>query len=195
MTQPASLRLIAHAPTRAMRIGAFPADDPLDARGLAAAAALRERFAGAPGAIVLCSPAPCARQTADALGLRAAIDDALRDVDYGHWHGKRLHDLAREVPDELGAWLDDPAASPHGGESFEDVARRVGAWLNALPRNRDIVAITHAAIVRAAIAHVRRMDAKAATRIDVAPLSCTVFAASGDGWTSIADDVRRDADA
>ncbi|MET3822541.1 broad specificity phosphatase PhoE [Burkholderia sp. PvR073] len=195
MTQPALLRLIAHAPTRAMRAGAFPADDPLDAPGLAEAAALRGRFAGAPGAIVLCSPARCAQQTADALGLRAGIDDSLRDVDYGHWHGKRLHDLARDLPDELGAWIDDPAASPHGGESFEDVARRVGAWLNALPRRRDIVAITHAAIVRAAIAHVRRMDAKAATRIDVAPLSCTVFAASGEGWTSITDDVRRDADA
>ncbi|RQR28996.1 histidine phosphatase family protein [Burkholderia sp. Bp9142] len=195
MPLPASLRMIAHAPTRAMRTGAFPADDPLDARGLVDAAALRESFEGGRDAIVLCSPARCAQQTADALGLRAGIDDALRDVDYANWRGKRLHDLARDLPDELGAWIDDPSASPHGGESFEDVARRVGAWLNALPRGRDIVAITHATIVRAAIAHVRRMDTKAVTRIEVAPLSCTVFTASRDGWTLPADDVRRDTDA
>ena len=40
----------------------------------------------------LCSPARCAVQTANALGLHADIDDALRDIDYGNWRGKRLHD-------------------------------------------------------------------------------------------------------
>ncbi|WP_193099755.1 histidine phosphatase family protein [Burkholderia sp. Z1] len=183
MTLHASLRLIAHASTRAMRTGTFPDDDPLDARGLADAAALRDRWAGLAGAIVLCSPARCARQTADALGLRADIDHALRDIDYGNWRGQRLHDLGRDCPDELGAWIGDPSASPHGGESFDAATQRVGAWLNALPPGHDIVAITHAAIIRAAVAHVRQMDLKAATRIDVAPLSCTMLVASPDGWT------------
>lgn len=194
MTQPASLRLIAHASPRAMRTGTFPDDDPLDAHGRVDAAACRERFAGGDDAIVLCSPARCARQTADALGLRAGVDAALRDVDYGRWRGKRLHDLAHDLPDALGAWIGDPSATPHGGESFDGVVRRVGAWLDALPRSRDIVAITHAAIVRAAIAHAHRMDVTAATRIDIAPLACTVFVASQDGWTVIADDARSDAD-
>lgn len=183
MDMPVSLRLIAHASTRAMRTGTFPDDDPLDARGLADAAVLRDRWAGSAGSLVLCSPARCASQTADALGLRAEIDDALRDIDYGNWRSQRLHDLARDLPDELGAWIDDPSASPHRGESFEAAAHRVGAWLNALPPGRDIVAITHAPIIRAAVAHVRQMDLKAATRLDVAPLSCTMFVASPDGWT------------
>ena len=60
------------------------------------------------GALVLCSPARCAVQTANALGLHADIDDALRDIDYGNWRGKRLHDLARDLPAELGAWIGDP---------------------------------------------------------------------------------------
>ncbi|MCA3779319.1 MAG: histidine phosphatase family protein [Burkholderia sp.] len=183
MTLPASLHLIAHASTRAMRTGTFPDDDPLDARGLADAAALRDRWAGVAGSPVLCSPARCARQTADALGLRAETDDALRDIDYGNWRGKRLHDLARDLPDELGTWIGDPSASPHGGESFEAAMRRVGTWLNALRHDRDIVAITHAPIVRAAVAQALRMDSKAATRIDIAPLSCTTLVASPDGWT------------
>ncbi|WGY72862.1 histidine phosphatase family protein [Burkholderia cepacia] len=192
MTLHASLRLIAHASTRAMRTGTFPDDDPLDTHGLAAAASLRARWAGTAGALVLCSPACCARQTADALGLHVDVDDALRDIDYGNWRGQRLHDLARDLPDELGAWIGDPSASPHGGESFEATMRRVGTWLNALQHDRDIVAITHAPIVRAAIAHVLRMDSKAATRIDVPPLSCTTFVASPHGWTLIGDDDRRD---
>ncbi|AKM03059.1 MULTISPECIES: histidine phosphatase family protein [Burkholderia cepacia complex] len=194
MNMHASLRLIAHGSTRAMRTGTFPDNDPLDARGLADAAALRNRWAGVAGALVLCSPACCARQTADALGLRADIDDALRDIDYGNWRGKRLHDLARDLPDELDAWIGDPSASPHGGESFDAAMHRVAAWLNALRHGRDIVAITHAAIVRAAVAHVLRMDSNAAPRIDVAPLSCTTFVASPHGWTLIADDDRHDTD-
>ncbi|WP_175971543.1 histidine phosphatase family protein [Burkholderia sp. BCC0322] len=192
MNQHASLRLIAHASTRAMRIGTFPDDDPLDAHGLAEAAALRDRWADITGTLVLCSPARCAVQTADALGLHADIDDALRDIDYRNWRGKRLHDLARDFPDELGAWIGDPSASPHGGESFDAAIRRVGTWLNALQHRRDIVAITHAPIVRAAIAHAQRMDPDAATRIDVAPLSCTTFAASPHGWMLNADADRRD---
>ncbi|PFH28709.1 histidine phosphatase family protein [Burkholderia sp. JKS000303] len=188
MTQPVSLRLITHASTRAMRTGTFPDDDPLDAHGLADAASVRERFADGPHAIVLSSPARCARQTADALGLRARLDDALRDVDYGRWRGKRLHELARDLPDELDAWIGDPRASPHGGESFDDVAGRVGAWLDGLPPDRDVVAITHAAIVRAAVAHALRIDLRAAMRIDVAPLSCKVFVRLTDGWMLSTDD-------
>ena len=187
MNMPTSLRLIAHASTRAMRTGAFPDDDPLDTRGLAEAAALRGRWAGTAGALLLCSPACCARQTADALGLHVDIDDALRDIDYGNWRGQRLHDLARDLPDELDAWIADPSASPHGGESFEAAMHRVGTWLNGLRQDRDIVAITHAPIVRAAVAHVLRMDSKAAARIDVAPLSCTTLVASPNGWTLSAD--------
>ncbi|RQX80293.1 histidine phosphatase family protein [Burkholderia anthina] len=188
MTLPASLRLIAHASTRAMRTGTFPDDDPLDALGLAEAAALRGRWMDVAGSLVLCSPARCARQTADALGLHADIDDALRDLDYGNWRGKRLHDLARDLPDELAAWIGSPSASPHRGESFDAAAHRVGTWLAALPRDRDVVAITHAPIVRAAIAHVLRMDREAAARLDVAPLSCTTFVASPGGWTLAATD-------
>ena len=183
MTLPASLRLIAHASTRAMRTGTFPDDDPLDARALAEAAALHGRWMGVAGSLVLCSPARCARQTADALGLHADIDDALRDVDYGNWRGKRLHDLARDLPDELAAWIGSPSASPHRGESFDAAAHRVGTWLSTLPTDRDVVAITHAPIVRATLAHVRRMSLEAAARLDVAPLSCTTFVASPSGWT------------
>ncbi|BAX60779.1 hypothetical protein BSFP_036450 [Burkholderia stabilis] len=39
------------------------------------------------------------------------------------------------------------------------------------------------------------MDSNAATRIDVAPLSCTTFVASPHAWTLIADDDRHDTDA
>ncbi|WP_081077171.1 histidine phosphatase family protein [Burkholderia pseudomultivorans] len=188
----ALLRLIAHASTRAMRTGTFPDDAPLDARGLAEAAAPRKWRESIAGALVLCSPARCAQQTAYALGLHADIDAMLRDVDYGRWRGRRLQDLGRDHPIELDAWIRDPSASPHGGESFDEAMRRAGSWLNRLPHDRDIVAITHAPIVRAVIANVLRADARAVSGIDIAPMSCTTFAGSPDGWTLIADDGSQD---
>lgn len=179
----ASLRLVAHAATHAMRAGCFPDDDPLDERGLAEATALRDQWSIATEATtVLCSPARCARQTAVALGVQASIDAALRDADYGCWRGKRLRDVTRDAPADLDAWIHDPRSAPHGGESFESVLRRVGAWMDALPAQGDVIAITHAVVVRAAILHALRAEQDAVPRIDVVPLSCTTFALSSDGW-------------
>src|SRR4051794_7038236 len=129
------LLLISHAPTAAMRAGRFPADDPLDARGLADAQARLSHlshlaaFNEAPAFV---SPAACARDTASALGLNAKVDAALADIDYGNWTGRRLADLAAQAPIDLTAWMRDPDAAPHGGESFSQAVKRIGEWLDTL---------------------------------------------------------------
>lgn len=126
------LLLISHASTAAMRAGRFPADDPLDARGLAEAAAARARLSIPDDATVCVSPAVCARETAAALGLVATVDEGLADMDYGRWHGRRLADLAVEAPQDLVAWTHDSDAAAHGGESFSQLVKRLGQWLDAL---------------------------------------------------------------
>jgi len=179
------LLLISHAPTAAMRAGRFPADDPLDARGLAEAQAAQARlshlshlaaFNEAPAFV---SPAVCARDTASALGLNAKVDAALADIDYGNWTGRRLADLAAQTPTELSAWMRDPDAAPHGGESFSQAVKRIGDWLDALdvalhdePGNaRDVIAVTHAAIIRAAVIHALSASSAIFPRIEIAPLT------------------------
>jgi broad specificity phosphatase PhoE len=169
-----------------MRVGRFPDDDPLDARGLAEVAATCRQWAGTPDSMVLCSPARCAQQTATALGLCASVDVALRDADYGSWRGKSLRDLARDMPAALGTWMNDPSASPHGGDSFEDVLRRVGTWLDHLKLHESIVAITHSAVVRAAIVHALGAGPRAMSRIEVAPLSFAELKLSSAGWKLMA---------
>ncbi|TCW78073.1 histidine phosphatase family protein [Burkholderia sp. SRS-46] len=182
------VRLIAHAATRAMRTGTFPGDDAdanaLDARELEQVAEARTRLPCPPGATVLCAPARCARQTAAALARPAAIEPALADCDYGAWRGKRLADIAHDAPAQLQAWLTDPAASPHGGESFDAVRRRVAAWLDRLPAG-DVVAITSAAVIRAALAHVAGAAPESAWRTDVAPLSAVELARDAHGWSVV----------
>jgi broad specificity phosphatase PhoE len=193
------LLLISHASTAAMRAGRFPADDPLDARGLAEAAAARARLSIPDDAAVFVSPAVCARDTASALGLGAAasFDEGLADMDYGLWHGRRLADLAVEAPHDLAAWTHDPDAAAHGGESFSQLVKRVGQWLDALngalsdalsedviPGNtHNVVAVTHAPVIRAAIVHVLGASPGVFPHIEIAPLSMVELRRSRRGWT------------
>ncbi|MFM0738875.1 histidine phosphatase family protein [Paraburkholderia xenovorans] len=167
------LLLISHAATAAMRAGRFPADDPLDARGVAEtqAAAARMHLSIAEDATAFTSPASCARETATTLSLKATVESRLADIDYGEWHGKRLADLAAEAPQDLAAWTRDPDAAAHGGESFSQLVKRVGTWLDALSAPEEIVGITHATVLRAAIIHALGASPAVFAHIEIAPLS------------------------
>jgi broad specificity phosphatase PhoE len=185
------LLLVSHASTAAQRAGRFPADDPLDARGLAEAQAARARLTMPDGAAVFVSPAVCARDTALALGLAATVEGGLADMNYGSWQGRRLADLAAEAPQDLAAWMRDPDAAPHGGESLSQLVKRVGAWLDAstgtthqaVTRAREVVAVTHAPVLRAAIVHALGVPAAVFARIEIAPLSVIELRHSPRGWT------------
>jgi broad specificity phosphatase PhoE len=177
----ARLLLVCHAGTAAMRGAAFPADEPIDAAGAAKAAALARRLPRADRAWT--SPALRARQTASALGLDAVVEPALRDQDYGRWRGRPMADIEAEEPLALAAWLADPATAPHGGEDFSSLGARVGAWLD---HRRDgtgrLVAVTHAAVIRAAIIHAIEASARSFGHIDVAPLSLTELGCTAGRW-------------
>ncbi|MFC6311481.1 histidine phosphatase family protein [Paraburkholderia dipogonis] len=188
------LLLVSHASTAAQRAGRFPADDPLDARGLAEAEAhaarLRPAIAGDAPAFV--SPAAGARETAAALGLAASVDGRLADLNYGKWQGRRLADLAAEAPQDIAAWTRDPDAAPHGGESFSQLVKRIGEWLEASldgeadrasPRPRDVIAVTHAPVLRAAIVYALGASPDIFPRIEIAPLSMIELRRSPRGWT------------
>lgn len=175
------LSLICHASTDALRTNTFPADEPLDRPGLAAAHAAAGSLSAARRCLT--SPALRARQTATALGLIATVDDGLNDYDCGRWKGCRLKDLQEQVPEGVMAWMSDPASTPHGGESVLDLLDRIGAWLDGLGTgNQSIVAVTHAAVIRAAIIHAIRATPRSFWRIDVTPLSRTELRASSGQW-------------
>ncbi|GAB7525249.1 histidine phosphatase family protein [Paraburkholderia sp. 2C] len=200
---PKRLWLISHASTAAQRSATFAdANEPLDARGLAEANAYAQRariaFDSARQMHALTSPAACARDTARALGLKAAVAAGLADTDYGEWQRMRVADIAARAPEALEAWLRDPAAAPPGGESFEAVIARVSAWLEALaeddPTDVTVVAITHAAVLRAALIHVLRAPAAAFAQIEIAPLATIELRYSKRGWAwwphALADSLR-----
>jgi broad specificity phosphatase PhoE len=176
----ARLTLLCHAATKAARTAAFPADEPLDAKGAAAAAALAGRWQAA--GRVLASPARRAGETAAAMGLTAQAEAALRDCDYGRWAGSSLSDVAAREPEAVAAWLADPDAAPHGGESLSALLSRVSAWMDSGGLQGPVLAITHTAVIRAAVLHALGAPAKSFWRIDAAPLSMIELRRNGAHW-------------
>jgi broad specificity phosphatase PhoE len=175
---------ICHASTDAVRQSAFPADEPLDSIGKREAAALAGSVPHADQ--IRSSPELRARQTARVLGLNAAVEPALRDCDYGSWSGQNFDDISAKEPDAVAAWLRDPAAAPHGGESLRAFMQRVATWLaGELSQHRRSIVVTHAAVIRAAIVHAIEATPQSFWRIDVAPLSCTLLSGSESRWNLV----------
>lgn len=178
----ARLRLLCHAPTAAIWTSAFPDDEPLDTQARGKLSSLSFRVT--PADVCLTSPALRARQTAQHLRIAAAIEPSLRDCDYGRWAGRMFDEVQREEPDAIDEWLRDPAVAPHGGELIVGLIARVAQWLDlqrATPQR--IVAITHAAIIRAAIVHALGAPPLSFWRIDIAPLSLVRLNGLNGRWT------------
>jgi len=180
----ARLIIICHASTDAVRRAAFPADEPLDDDGRARAASL----AAARPRAERCwsSPELRTRQTAEALELPAIALASLRDCNYGAWRGSTLKEVLARDPDGVAAWLRDPAAAPHGGESLFSLMQRVAQWLdgeNAM--DRQAILVTHASIIRAAIVHALEAPPQAFWRIDIAPLSVTRLSGTNGRWNLV----------
>lgn len=177
MSEVARLTLVSHAMTDAMAAGRFPADESLTPLG-------RRQLSGldlGSAEQVLAGPEARARDTAEALGLRADIDARLADLDCGQWRGRTLAELD---PMDLARWMSDPEEAPHGGESIVALTGRVQGWLGEVGATPGrTLAVTHPAVVRAAILTTLDAPPKSFWRIDVAPASRTVLHFRGSTWT------------
>jgi probable phosphoglycerate mutase len=94
------------------------------------------------------SPLLRARQTAEALGLQAAVAAPLIEMDWGAYEGSTLtelqvrHGAAFTANEARGLDL-----QPPGGESPRQVQQRLLPWLHAL--RSDAGAVTHKGVIRA----------------------------------------------
>jgi probable phosphoglycerate mutase len=104
------------------------------------------------------SPLTRARATMDIVRATLALappnyllDERLSEIAFGEWEGLTYEDILardREIVEtrEHNKWL----FRPPGGETYEEVAHRVGAWYAAL--DRDTVVTAHGGTARALIA-------------------------------------------
>ena len=80
-----------------------------------------------------------------------------------------------------------PLAAPHGGESLAALIERASVWLDrSLTREGATLAVTHAAVVRAAIVSALGAGSSAFWRIDVAPLWVARLTGHDGRWNLVA---------
>ncbi len=180
------LTLFCHASTAATRAACFPADEALDAKGDAALSAIAPAWRS----IVeraerrLTAPALRARQTAAALQRPFVEEPLLRDQDYGTWTGLSLAEAEAQDPRAAADWIADPAAAPHGGERLFDLLDRVSGFMDdTAARGGRVAAVTHAAVMRAAIVHSVRAEPPGFWHIEVPPLARVDLSHDGRRWT------------
>ncbi|SPM30189.1 Broad specificity phosphatase PhoE, partial [Mycobacterium terramassiliense] len=180
VTDVVRLTLVSHAMTDAMAAGRFPADESLSQIGRRQVKKAG-RLDVQKDARLFAGPEQRVRETAQLLGLHAVTEPRLADLQCGDWCG---HTLRAVGPTELETWLTDPARAPHGGESIVDLIQRVAGWLQSLTANTaPVVAVTHPAVIRAAILHSLDAPPKSFWGIDIAPVSRTVLHFRNGRWT------------
>jgi probable phosphoglycerate mutase len=164
-------------------------DVPLNARGRAQAShcgeVLRDLFARQgrdPDSVdYLSSPLGRARQTMElaraAMGLAAdvyRVVPTLSEISFGEWEGYTIAQLRSRDPQRVAAREHDKwQFLPPGGESYEMVAARMGAWYAAL--GRDAVVTAHGGTARGLMAWLGIAKPAAAPLIDIAQGVVYVF--------------------
>jgi ribonuclease H / adenosylcobalamin/alpha-ribazole phosphatase len=130
--QPTTTLLLRHGqtPLSAEKRFAGTGDIELTETGVRQAKLAGERLAAQGGVgVIVTSPLRRARQTAEevaaATGAPLVADEDFRETDFGAWEGLTFAEAQQRWPDDVAAWLADPAAAPTGGESFATVDARV----------------------------------------------------------------------
>ncbi|MGI8526528.1 MAG: histidine phosphatase family protein [Pseudolabrys sp.] len=165
-------------------------DIALNARGLAQAThcgeVLRELLAreGTDAATLdyITSPLGRARQTMDLvreeLGLPGdgvRIEPQLAEISFGEWEGFTIAELRNRDPQRIAAREHDKwRFIPPGGESYEAMAGRIGAWYRSL--TRDAVVTAHGGTARGLLAYLGIAEPAAAPLVDIAQGVVYVFA-------------------
>jgi broad specificity phosphatase PhoE len=131
------------------------------------------------------SPLRRAHRTAELLRPASAVelDSRLREMSFGAWEGHTLPDLRKRIGE---AFLDAERRGldfqPPGGESPRMVMARMGRWAADIARaGEPVVAVSHKAAIRAALALATGWDMtdRSPVRLDWRALH--LFAAEPDG--------------
>lgn len=156
---PTGIYLARHGQTAYNKEGRFQGQRqvPLDETGREQAVELAERAAAYGFAALWCSPLLRARETADAVAARIALqpreDARFMETDAGDWCDRSFVDVQGEAPELFAAFANaDPDFAFPGGESFAEQERRVGAAIEDVEADElPALVVCHGMVIRAAL--------------------------------------------
>ncbi|MFI5767452.1 bifunctional RNase H/acid phosphatase [Streptomyces sp. NPDC051658] len=142
---------------------------------------------------IVSSPLRRCRETAAAvaarLGLEVRIEDGLRETDFGAWEGLTFAEVRERHGHDLDAWLASAKAAPTGGgESFAEVARRVGATRDRLTTRyagRTVLLVTHVTPIKTLVRLALGAPPEAMFRMELSAASVSAVAYYADGNASV----------
>ncbi len=157
----------------------------LNQKGRAQAEALARRLAPLEIAAVYTSPLERTAETAHIIAapreLPVLVREGLGEVRFGRWTGESVDKLRRRRLWRAVQFAPSTMRFP-GGESFCEVQARIVAELDALrakhPR-QSIAVVSHADVIKIAVAHYAGMHLDLFQRLVINPASLTVLALGG----------------
>ena len=178
------LLLVRHAEIAPQYAGRYvgSTDVPAEPHGLQQVRRLARLVGSRKPGRCFCSPLLRARETAEVIcestGLRAEIDNDLREVDFGQWEGKTFDEIAAEDPETVDRWaaFSDDFAFP-GGESIGGFLTRICRAAQRLAEDTTdvVLAVTHAGVIRGMICHFLGLHSRHYLLFDVRHATCTTI--------------------
>jgi probable phosphoglycerate mutase len=152
------LYMVRHGQTAASRENRFSgsSDPPLTPIGESMAEAFARAYASLTWDAIYTSPMLRTRQTAEALsrrtGVAIAVEDGLKEVEYGEWEGLRQDEVKARWPEAYEYWATDVASrGTPGGETAFHVAARAMRVVEAIRARHDVgnvMLVSHKATLR-----------------------------------------------
>ena len=182
------LLLIRHATNDLQKDGVLAGWTPgvhLNQTGRAQAEALAQRLASVEIEAIYTSPLERTRETAEIVAapheLPVITRDGLGEVRFGRWTGESLEKLRRRRLWRAVQFAPSSARFP-GGESFYEMQTRIVTELEELrgkhPK-QTIAAVSHADVIKAAVAHYAGVHLDLFQRLIISPASLTVLVLDG----------------
>ncbi|MET7349312.1 bifunctional RNase H/acid phosphatase [Streptomyces mirabilis] len=142
---------------------------------------------------IVASPLTRTRQTAAAvaarLGLEVAIEDGLRETDFGAWEGLTFAEVQERYPEDLKTWLASPKAEPTGGgESFAATARRIATTRDKLIASyagRTVLLVSHVTPIKSLVRLAIGAPPESLYRMELSAASLSAVAYYADGNASL----------
>ncbi len=199
-TNPTRFLLLRHGQTAmsAQRQYSGRSNPELSELGVKQAAAAAEKLAARGGIdAIVSSPLTRCVQTAEAvaqrMGMEVRIIDDLIEADFGLWDGKTFAQAQETDPELHEKWLADSSVAPPGGESLQQVSRRVKKARELLQQDygtANVLVVSHVTPIKAILR--QSLEASPAffkkTHLDLASLSIAEFYEDGPSCMRLFND-------